>query len=63
MVLLFLRARRLLSLPAVHSAHSFLPLRVGGFYNPEELSMNSERDFPSESISKVKNCRPYIDRR
>eukprot|EP00752_Nemacystus_decipiens_P002303 g2179.t1 len=34
------------------NAHSHLPLRIGGYYNPEELSMNSERDFPLEIISK-----------
>ena len=28
------------------SAKRFLPLRVGGYYNAEELSMNSEKDFP-----------------
>ncbi|CAM9629055.1 unnamed protein product [Scytosiphon promiscuus] len=35
------------------NAHSFLPLRIGGFYNPEELSMNSERDFPFGDVSEV----------
>ncbi|CAM9754098.1 unnamed protein product [Scytosiphon promiscuus] len=28
------------------NAHPFLPLRIGGFYSAEELSMNSDRDFP-----------------
>ncbi|CAM9490348.1 unnamed protein product [Pylaiella littoralis] len=43
------------------NAHPFLPLRVGGFYSAEELSMSSDRDFPDiskrerdELFSKVK---------
>lgn len=46
--------RAVISSTSCRSAHSFLPLRIGGFYNPEELSMNSDQDFPLETISKVK---------
>lgn len=34
------------------SAHPYLPLRIGGFYSAEELSMSSDRDFPD--ISKAR---------
>eukprot|EP00752_Nemacystus_decipiens_P004462 g4075.t1 len=32
-----------------NNAHPYLPLRIGGFYSAEELSMSSDRDFPDIS--------------
>lgn len=40
----------------LHRARSYLPLRIGGFYDEEELSMSSDRDFPG--LSKVSKL-PY----